>query len=125
MSPVKMVIGIVPSKSDLSSCQFMIHLSIVYASLLCSLPLVLVETSQMPTLLGKSCSFCSSSVLLEKCFMFYEFPFPPDVYVGTLRLTASIPCASILILHPTVLYSSTLVVVSRVTCLWIASEHYE
>ena len=32
------------------------------------------------------------SVLSEKCFVtFYEFSFPPGVYVGTLNVTAPIP----------------------------------
>ena len=53
----------------------------------------------MATLLGKSLSLCSSCVLSEKCFVvFYVFSFPPDVYVGTLILIASIPGPSILTL---------------------------
>ena len=50
----------------------------------------------MTTLLRKSQSFCSSSVLSEKCFVvFYVFSFPAGVYVGTLKI-ASIPDPSIL-----------------------------
>ena len=33
--------------------------------------------------------------------MYYGFSFPPDVYVGTLNLIASIPGYSILTLHNT------------------------
>ena len=51
----------------------------------------------MTTLLGKSLSFCSSSVLSEKYFVvFYVFSFPAGVYVGTLNLIAPIPDPSIL-----------------------------
>ena len=53
----------------------------------------------MTTLLGKSYSFCSSSVLSGKCFVvFYIFSLPAGVYVGTLNLIASIPDPSILTL---------------------------
>ena len=52
----------------------MIHLLfIMSASLLCSLPLDLVETSRLAILLGKSYSFCSSSVLSEKCFVMFMY----------------------------------------------------
>ena len=69
---------------------------IVPASLLCSLPLVLIETSRMNTLSGKSCSFCSPSLLSENVVMFHVFSFSPGVYVGTLNLIAPIPGPSIL-----------------------------
>ena len=52
----------------------------------------------MATLLGKSLSFCSSSVLSENVLLFCVFSFPPAVYVGTLNLIAPIPGPSILIL---------------------------
>ena len=51
----------------------------------------------MATLLGKSLSFYSSSVLSEKCFdVFYVFSFPPGVYVGASNVIARIPGPSVL-----------------------------
>ena len=46
-------------------------LFILSASLLCSLHFVLVETSLMVTLLGKSYSLCSLSVLSGKCYVVF------------------------------------------------------
>ena len=77
-----------PRKSGLSSlhyCLLCLHLSRIRCLSF------LLKLSRMATLFGKSYSFCSSSVLSEKCYVFYVFSFPPGVCVGTLNLIASIP----------------------------------
>ena len=61
----------------------MLHLFILSASLLCSLPLVLVETSRLANLLGKSHS--ALRVCCRNNVMFYVSSFPPGVYVGILN----------------------------------------
>ena len=90
----------------LSGCMYTIPRSSQQLYCLLCLPLCrsrclsfLLKLSRMTTLLGKSKSFCSSSVLSEKCFVvLYVFSVPPAVFVGTLNLIASIPDPSILAL---------------------------
>ena len=82
----------------------LLHCSLKTGSLLghgIIFPLVLVETSWIATLFGKSWLSCSLIVLSEKkCFMMFcdVMSFPLCVYVETLNFIASIPDPSILTL---------------------------
>ena len=71
-------------------------LFILSASLYFSLHFVLIDTSQMATLLGKELvTLLFECVVGRKCFCFF---FPSGVYVGILNLIASISGPSILTL---------------------------
>ena len=65
----------------------------VSQALLCSLPFVSWKLSL------KELVILLVMCVVEKCFLFYVFSFPPGVYVGTLNLIALIPGSSVLTLN--------------------------